>query len=274
MTPGAHHKPKRKGDSKAEEMPLYRVLFESLRNEILRGQYAASGALPSESQVEERFGVSRITVRRAIEELERAGLVERSKGRSTRVLSPSPDAIVDVTQELARQMARGIDMQPRVLEFEWVKPTPELAQFLEVPIEEDVLWVTRVRSRRSKPVLHTAAYLPARVGRGIARRTLNREQLLNVLRNNGHVIGSADETFSAAPCSPELSKVLDLAPGAPLFFIRRLIRDVQDRPLVLLCNSFRWDCFSYRILLQPTKQGMQTKAEPEEERSDELMSAM
>ncbi len=258
----------------AEEPPLYRMVFQAVRDEILSGRYEAVGVLPSESQLEDRFQVSRITVRRALDELARAGLIERSKGRSTRVLSQAPDAVVDVTHELDRQLARGVDMQPRVLEFEWLNPPPDIADRLQTPDGEDVLWVTRIRTRKSKPVLHTAAYLPARVGRVIGRETLNREQLLDVLRQNGHVIGSADQTFSAAPCSSGLSRVLDLAPGAPLFCIRRLIRDIRGQPLVLLQNSWRWDCFSYRVSLLPTQQGLQPTPQTERERADEAMLAM
>ncbi len=258
----------------AEDMPLYRKVFISLRDEMLSGRYDATGVLPSEIQLERRFHVSRITVRRALDDLERAGLVERSKGRSTRVLRRDPDAIVDVAYELDGQLARGLDMRPRVLEFEWLKPSTELADLLEVGDSEDVLWITRIRSRRSKPVLHSAVYLPAFIGRRIERQALNHAQLLDVLRQSGHVIGSAEQTLSAAPCSPALSTHLDLAPGAPLFCIRRLIRDNRGSPLVLLQNSFRWDCFSYRVSLRPTKRGLQPSAEHDRARSEEAILAI
>src|ERR1700736_2007684 len=68
------------------ELPLYQIIFQSIRDEILSERYDAVGALPSELSLEERFKVSRITIRRACDELERAALIERSKGRSARIL--------------------------------------------------------------------------------------------------------------------------------------------------------------------------------------------
>jgi hypothetical protein len=59
--------------------------------------------------------------------------------------------------------------------------------------------------------------------------------------------------LSAAPAPPGIAKLLDLAPGAPIFSMRRLMRDAAGRPILLLHASMRWDRFSYRLALRQTR---------------------
>jgi GntR family transcriptional regulator len=153
-------------------------------------------------------------------------------------------------------MAQGIDMQPRVLSFTWIKPDANLMETLEITDPgERVLWVTRLRRRHGQPVSHTSAHMPERIGRLVTEEVLNQQQLIEILRQQGKVAISAEQIMSAAPATPTIARLLDLAPGAPLFCIRRLTRDEIGRPMVLLNSSLRWDRFSYRLSLRQTPAG-------------------
>ena len=114
-----------------QQMPLYQIIFQSLRDEILSGRYDAAGQLPSELSLEERYKVSRITIRRACDELERAALIERSKGRSARLLPRLSPVVMDVQQELELHKVEGLDMRPKVLHFAWIIPDAILAETLD-----------------------------------------------------------------------------------------------------------------------------------------------
>src|ERR1700722_17582957 len=107
---------------RVQQLPLYQIIFQSLRDEILSGRYDAEGALPSELSLDQRYKVSRITIRRACDELERAALIERSKGRSAKLLPRLSPVVRDVRQELEMHRAEGLDMRPKVLHFAWVIP--------------------------------------------------------------------------------------------------------------------------------------------------------
>jgi GntR family transcriptional regulator len=233
--------------------PLYARVYQSVRDEILSDRYPVGGALPSEYMLEQRFQVSRITVRRALEELERAGLIERSQGRSATILPRPAPLVVDVGQAIASVLAEGADTQPRVLSFRWIRPEADLAQTLEVAPDSRVLWVTRLRRRMGQPVSHTSVHMPEHIGCELSEEVLDRQQLLDVLKSNGHVADSAEQLLSAAPAPPGIAKLLDLSPGAPIFSMRRLMRDVDGRPILLLHASMRWDRFSYRLSLRQTK---------------------
>jgi len=259
--------------------PLYARVYQSLRDEILSNRYPVGGALPSEYMLEQRFLVSRITVRRALEELERAGLIERSQGRSATILPRPAPPIVDVGQEMASALAEAADMRPRILSFRWIRPEADLAETLQVAPDSRVLWVTRLRCRLGQPVGHTSVHMPEEIGREMSEEVLERLPLIEVLRTGGHVAHSAEQLLSAAPAPPVIAKLLDLAPGAPVFSLRRLMRDAEGRPILLLHASMRWDRFSYPLSLRQTKvaapsDGAASAPMAEDDRIEELDFAL
>jgi GntR family transcriptional regulator len=242
-----------------QQLPLYQIIFQSLRDEILSGRYDAQGQLPSELSLEERYEVSRITIRRACDELERTALIERSKGRSARLLPRLSPVVMDVQQELEMHRAEGLDMQPKVLHFAWILPDAVLAETLAVPQTEKVLWVTRLRSRHNAPVHHSSVHIPQRYGTGMSEELLGKMQLIDLWKKLGHVVASADQIMSAAPASAAMAQILDLEPGDPIFCFRRLMRDAQGRPMGLLYSSFRWDRFTYSMSLKQSEVEAQGK---------------
>jgi GntR family transcriptional regulator len=259
--------------------PLYARVYQSLRDEILSDRYPVGGVLPSEYMLEQRFLVSRITVRRALEELERAGLIERSQGRSATILPRPAPLVVDVGQAMASVLAETADLRARILGFRWISPEAELAETLQVAHDSRVLWVTRLRRRLGQPVSHTSLHMPEHIGREMSEEVLDRQPLIDILKSRGHVADSADQLLSAAPAPPGIAKLLDLPPGAPIFSLRRLMRDAAGRPILLLHASMRWDRFSYRLSLRQTKTAAGTGAEPpapaaEDDRIEELGFAL
>jgi GntR family transcriptional regulator len=259
--------------------PLYARVYQSLRDEIVSDRYPVGGALPSEYMLEQRFLVSRITVRRALEELERAGLIERSQGRSATILPRPAPLVVDVGQAFASVLAESGDMRGRILGFRWITPEAELAETLQVAPESRVLWVTRLRRRLGQPVSHTSVHMPEHVGREMSEEALDRLHLVDILKSTGHAPDSAEQLLSAAPAPPGIAKLLDLPPGAPIFSLRRLMRDAEGRPILLLHASMRWDRFSYRLSLRQTKPAAGMGAEPpaqtaEDDRIEELGFAL
>ncbi|ATU71731.1 GntR family transcriptional regulator [Komagataeibacter rhaeticus] len=242
------------------KQPLYQEVFQALRDEILGGRYDKQGALPSELLLEKRFKVSRITIRRACDELEKAALIERSKGRSARVLARLPPIVADVEDEIETLHSIGANMRPEVLHFAWVSAGEVLADLLEVNPEEKVLWSTRLRRRRNDPINHTSVHIAPDFAVGINEELLGQKQLIDIWRAQGHVVASADQIMSAAPCNKAIARHLDIAIGAPVFCIRRLMRNAEGRPMGLLVASLRWDRFSYRMSLKRVGNEMQLAA--------------
>jgi GntR family transcriptional regulator len=231
--------------------PLYQQIFDVLRAEILAGTYDHDRELPSDKQLEERFGVSRITIRRAIEELARGGLVDRAKGRATRVTERPMPIFVDVDDELNNMLAVISNLKIKVINFRWIPADTFVAARLRIETGEKLLWITRIRSGDNGPVMHSSLYLPRWAGEGFTREDLAQNPIVELLRRRGVELVSAEQTLSAAACPDGIAARLNLEPGAPIFFIRRVIHDNHGRPAMFTDVSFRWDCFTYHMSLEP-----------------------
>ena len=177
----------------------------AIRLDIRQGRLASGQALPSEKELEQTHGVSRITVRRALEELEREGLVVRSRGRPARVAERLVSvARTQIDEDLTTMLdlVRGTD--PEVLCFKWRLPDEGMIAKLELSNDEPVLQVDRIRRSGNRPMLHTTAHVPAFVGTKLEAERLAKRSMLDLLVNSGVKIAQAAQVMSAAPCPEAL----------------------------------------------------------------------
>jgi len=230
------------------DTPLYAKVHAALRQAIHSGRLAAGAVLPSEKELEAEHGVSRITVRRALVELEQEGLVVRSRGRQARVVEPLVSAAhAHIDDDLAATLDLTRGTESNVLVFRWHMPDKVARAQLEVEGEEPVLLVERVRSSADRPIFHTRALVPAWVGAKFDRDALGQRTMLDQLARSGVTIAGSVQSMSAAPCPEAVAPLIGLGAGDPCFIIERLVRDDRGRPVQHLLATFRWDSFSYRI---------------------------
>lgn len=236
---------------RAGPMPLYHQIFSVLRAEILDGLHD-TGVLPSEQDLDHRFGVSRITIRRALDELERRGLIARSRGRPTRVTTAARRraAPASLSDDLANLLAFGLETDVTVLDFEMVPASPVEASILGVASDEPILWVERLRSREGEPVCHVALYLPSWVGSHVTRERLIQGPLMAILNDAGIVLDHGSQTISAVAADTHLARLLDVAEGAPLLRLERVVRDRAGSVIEHLTVTFRSDKFTYAMSLE------------------------
>ena len=227
--------------------PLYRQVVDRLGSDIRAGILPLGAALPSEKEIGSRFGVSRITVRRAMDELAQKGLIDRGVGRAARVAAPRLVHAIAAFEDPfgTLRLVRGTTI--KLLAFEWQVAAGPVARALQLDEGDQMLRIERVRCRGEQPVFHTEAYLPAGFGALVNRKALEGSALHDVLAAAGCVPASAERQMSAAPCPRSIAKPLGLVPGAPTFRVERISRDSESRPLHLLIGHWRWDRFSMRL---------------------------
>ena len=144
-------------------IPLYKQIVRALSDSIANGTYRPGDKLPTEAELIEQFGVSRITVRSAIKEMEDAGLVERARGKGTFVSSDTQMYAADDRESFTHscQLA-GKQASTRVLAMGWDFPSLRDAKFLGVDDTQKVLRSRRLRLVDDKPtMLETNSYSAA-----------------------------------------------------------------------------------------------------------------
>jgi GntR family transcriptional regulator len=216
---------------------LHRQLFVVLRDEITRGVYA-SGALPKEEALGERFGVSRITVRRALADLASLGLVERRHGLGTFVRADLPQVRARPSLGLIDGLRKAaLETDVEVLEVAQSVPPPDVAALLQLAPEEKAVHALRLRSIDGVPVMLTDAWVPAQLGKRVSATALRKHALYEILLAQGVKFGRVVQEITAEVADPARSRLLQVETGAPLLKMVRLLHDLDAQPVQHLTVS-------------------------------------
>jgi GntR family transcriptional regulator len=236
-------------------LPKYHRVYLVLRDQLQEGRFG--DGLPGELALMEQFGVARVTVRRALEQLAGEGLISREPGRGTRpigaALRDAPPASgsmrTQLTGLLENLVSMGLRTSVRVLEVDTVKASAAVATALRMEPGALVQKAVRVRSTREGPLSHITTYVPADVARRFGRRELSRKPILLLLEAAGVKVGRATQTISARLADADVARHLDLPVGSALLAVRRLIHDEQERPVQWLHGLYRPDRYEYVMQL-------------------------
>lgn len=241
----------RRGDA----VPLYHQIFLALRDEILSGARAYGSTVPTEHQLSERFGVSRITARRALDELSDMGLVERRRRIGTRVIHRARPAAIDadIDQTVESLLAFGRDTAVLVLALGAVPADQTVAEALGIEHALPVLRAVRVRYKDGEPLGRIVSYTPLRFAEVLTETALTATPLLELLLRSGARIGSGSQTISALSADPALVEALALEPRAAVLRVERHVQDEDGTPLLLTIADYRAD--RYRISVDLSASG-------------------
>ena len=217
---------------RADGTSLHRQLFLVLRDQINAGVHPLGAALPKEEALCEHFGVSRITVRRALADLEAQGFVQRRQGRGTLVRMDAPvtppSAGLSFIDSL-RQTTR--ETRAEVL-FVRTEPVPAtVAALLQLGPDASAVHTLRLRKSGDTPLMLTDAWIPADLGKKVTAAALKRKPLYQILLGQGIRFGRVVQEISAEAADPWRASLLQTAVSAPLIRLTRLIRDVGNRPV-------------------------------------------
>ena len=213
-------------------VPLYQQVMDDLKGEIARGVYAAGSRIPSEMELAKSYGVGRITVRRAIEELSRAGYLNRQQGRGTFVCAP----------KLKRKIVQKGDVQSFTeacaANDTVVAATREDAAFFGVEPGCELIVVERVRTADGVPVmlennafvLADHPYLQQLADEDLADNSI----FALVAVHSGRAPLKSDPcTVEIALADAQTAPLLEVPVGEPLFYMEAYFTDADERPLLL-----------------------------------------
>ena len=215
-------------------MPRYHQIAQVLRDRIRSGDIAPGARLDNQRRLAEDFGVTLMTLRQALEVLEREGLIMRRHGLGTFVALPSVDYDILNFRAFAGDLsAVGEDVATRFLRSHFGPADRLAARELGLEPGARVFILERLRLVDGRPTSFQVSHLAAALGEEVAKADLAVTPLRQVLSFKlGIEITSARETVSAETLPARAARELGCAPGAPCFRSDRVSVDAESRPIV------------------------------------------
>lgn len=234
---------------RSSTVPLYTQIKEALRAKIIDGTYVAHQQLPSESEMIHAFGVSRITVRQAINDLQKEGLLFKVHGKGTFVAMPNVSQELTHLQGFGEAMHRlGHETFSEVFGLKTVKGSGIVCAKLAIDEGAAVTEIRRVRYLNREPVSIDYSWVRHEVGSRLSEKNLREKDLFSLLENAlRQPLHSADVEIDATSASAEIATRLKVAAGAPILRIERLTYAEQDKPLVFEYLHYRAETFKYKM---------------------------
>ncbi len=239
--------------SRASPIPLYRQLEALIARRIDEGHLAA-GTRTSEQELTAEFGVSRITIRQALDELQRQGRVVRVPGKGTfvarrRKLEPQ-SALTSFSENMA---ALGQQPSYRTLAVAAVPASDEIAKQLAVDSDEPILRIDRLLLADDTPMALMRAHLPGWIWNAapqlFGRERLDRVSLYRTLETDlGLQLWKARETVEAMVANDD-GELLGLGRDDLLLVVHRLSYDRDARPIEYTRLRYRADLYRYQVEL-------------------------
>ena len=230
--------------------PLYaqveQALVARLGVDLLPGD-----RLPTEDELIDEFDVSRITVRRAIQNLAARNLIVTKRGQGGFVTTPSFKQPLNALTGFVEDMdVHGLPSRARVVKIEEITAPPDARAALELPLGAQVTHIERIRLAAGHPVSFDDTYLLIELGRLIAQDDLENEQIFTLLEDRHDTpLLEADYALQASIADAEIAEALQIAEGSAVFRIERTSLTTGQRPvsythltlptIALLCRS-RW----------------------------------
>jgi GntR family transcriptional regulator len=209
---------------------LHHQVFSVLRSGIVSGRYPMGSYLPGEDVLTRDFGVSRATIRRAMQSLELEKLIERKQGRGTLVIY-SGVGVLPMSQHMRRFGDPNENSSVDVREFGYVLPPPDVAGDLGVEPGEQVLRTVRLRSAKGVPLRILINHLPRAIGTHFRAEDLIANTMLEALQMYGVACFRVEDEFSAVLADQATAVMLDVRIGAALIESKRLFFDQARRPI-------------------------------------------
>ncbi|MDR1097864.1 MAG: GntR family transcriptional regulator [Tannerella sp.] len=229
-------------------VPLYVQIEDQIRMLIRRPEYGKEKKkLPNEIDLSRELGVSRSTMRQAINKLVYEGLLIRKKGVGTIVADTAITSKAGNWMSFSQEMkALGIEVRNYELHIGWEKPGRELCRFFEIEENTKILKLARLRGNPEYPFVFFISYFSPRIGM-MGNEDFSRP-LYEILEKDYHIIVKlSKEEISAQSADSYLSEKLEIKPGEPILKRKRFVYDSGGRPIEWNAGYYRADSFVYTI---------------------------
>jgi DNA-binding GntR family transcriptional regulator len=233
---------------RASPVPLYFQVATQLEEMIESGEMPAGGRLANEVELADRLGVSRPTMRRAIQYLVERGMLVRKRGVGTQIVHPKVRRPVELTSLYDDLAKSGQSPVTEVLDFEVGPATARMSEMCGVPEGTEVSWFERVRHAGGEPLALMHNAVPTAI-LTLTKADLELRGLYELLRAAGHVPRMATQLVGARAANAAEARLLAESRGAPLLTMSRTAWDERGEAVEYGAHVYRASRYSFELSL-------------------------
>jgi len=225
---------------------MYFRIQQAILEQIQSGQLKSGELLPSETELAQQYQVSRITAKRALDELVYQGWAFRQQGRGTFVAQARIREISGFRSFSEDIRSRGFIPTSQVLMFEEVEPEAAIRGRLHLPEGEHVFLLKRLRLASDAPVAVETAHIPCRICPDLLQEDMSGGSLYSILMEKYQVVPTwADAEIEAATATKEEALLLKLKAAQPVLAARRVTYSANYDAIESVYSVYRGDRFTF-----------------------------
>jgi GntR family transcriptional regulator len=230
-------------------VPKYFQLREILLD-LVESELDADQAIPSERELATRFGLSRMTVRQAVDHLVSEGRLYRVQGKGTFVARPKIEMPLRLASFTEDMRARGLEPGSRDLDRRTDAASAHLARALQIAPGDPVHVIERLRTADGIPMAVERSHIPEAVAPGLVDASLAGRSLYDVLASRyGVLLDRGDQTIEAGIADPTDAALLDLPGGSAVLLLQRR-SFAGGRPVEFAVSTYRADRYQLHVALE------------------------
>ncbi|SCP98401.1 GntR family transcriptional regulator [Anaerobium acetethylicum] len=236
---------------RANSTPLYVQLKNIIREKISTGEWEPNDVIPSENELSQIYGISRMTARSVITQLVTEGLLYRVPGKGTFVSEPKIEMSSLSYSGIRNQLEnKGYKVETKLLDVTKVKCDDFLAKKLGITPGAEVFKINRVRSANGTPISYHKSFVPAELCRDLDQYDLANEQLCKILSDQCSLTpGKVTETLESYLADGPKAEILGVKPKFPLILLQDLISTSSGVIFEYTRVYFRGDKITLKIEL-------------------------
>ena len=217
--------------------PLYQKIENELYGKIKSGEYPLNSQIPTENELAQQLGVSRPTIRQALDSLTRHGYLTRIKGKGTFVTEPKVlhDSCRFLMSYQTESQYKGVSLRTKVIENVIVHPPGHVAQSLDLLPSEKVIKLTRLRwledYHNGAPVVYTTVYVPQKLFPDMTEVDFTTRSFYDVLDEQGLGVRDNVKKLEIVPATAKLTDLLKTNRYEPLILLSALGRTAEQMPI-------------------------------------------
>lgn len=232
--------------------PLYKIIYDDLLKKIIENYYQKNELMPSETELQDFYSVSRITIRRAMQELQDKGYVTKFSGRGTFVNDKKLSFEVVKRDSFSNEVKmKGLKSNTILLKFDEIIPSPHIQLNLNLGKKDFVYYIERIRVIEDKIIGLEKSYVIKKKNIRLKEEDFkNQPSLYELIGNSGVVLEEFVENMEAILPSEEIIKKLNISETTPIFYKERVTYDITSFPIEYVEMFYCSSNYKYKLKLK------------------------